>query len=95
MAKGWTQFATINKLEPADPAFIKRSDKRFESVMRSMKTPSTFDLKKEAEIADEVRKQKNRFLMEGYKDKKLKSKKLIKQAQSMFKDNKDKDKDKN
>ena len=85
MAKDWTQFATINKLEPADPAFTKRSDKRFESAMRSMKTPSAFDLKKEAEEADEVRNQQKAFLMQGFKDKKLKSKRLIKQAQGYMK----------
>ena len=64
MAKGWVEFATINKLEPNDPITAKRSARKFDNLMRSMKSPSTKDLKDEAEIADEVRKQKNRFLME-------------------------------
>lgn len=83
MAKGWEPFATINKLEPADPEFVKRSNKRFEGFIRSTKkSPSAVELKKEAEEANEVKNQQKAFLMQGFKDKKLKSKKLIKQAQA-------------
>ena len=61
----------------------RTSNKRFEGFMRSTKkSPSAVELKKEAEEANEVKNQQKAFLMQGFKDKKLKSKKLIKQAQA-------------
>lgn len=85
MAKGWVNFATVNKLEPTDPNLAKRYARKFDNIMRSMKTPSAFDLKKEAEEADVIKNQQKAFLMQGFKDKKLKSKRLIKQAQGNMK----------
>ena len=81
MDKGWVDFATINKLEPTDPNLAKRFAKNFNNTMRSIKTPTAKNLKDEAENLYEIKKQENSFLMQGFKDKKLKSKRLIKQAQ--------------
>ena len=80
MAKGWTQFATINKLIPEDKNTNKRNLIGLNNLIHNTKHMTMKDLLKEGDEMYQRKCAEDAFLMQGFKDKKLKSKELIHKA---------------
>ena len=80
MAKGWEPFATINKLIPDTQEEQRKKLKRSNDALRSLKKMEIADLLKESEAAYEKKCAEDAFLMIGFKEKRLKSKELIRRA---------------
>ena len=86
MAKGWTTIYTnTDKTTENTRVQINRSHK-FDNTIKATKTPTLDQLKREFDIAYEVKCLEDARLMDGFDQKKLKSKTLIKRALRMKKE---------
>jgi hypothetical protein len=88
MAKNWTTIPTINDIPKYNKT--REDEKRASNLIRKTKTLNYLDLKAEGDDAFKVKKAEDDNLISLYEDKKLKSKKLIKKAQNLIKNKKDK-----
>lgn len=86
MPKGWTTIYTnADKTTENTRVKINRSHK-FDNTIRATKTPTLDQLKREFDYAYEVKCLEDARLMDGFDQKKLKSKKLVKQALKLKKE---------
>jgi len=76
MAKGWKTIFTIN----GDSKAESNSDKRFNKTIRTIKTPSYDELKKESIEAFNKVEAEDASILAAFEEKRLKSKTLIKRA---------------
>lgn len=81
MEKKWTTIETVNSIKNTETKSdkIKRM-KNFDNLIHNTKILSKEDLKKHGDDLFTEKKNAEDQLLEAYNDKKLKSKKLIKQA---------------
>lgn len=80
MAKGWVYFASINELVPDTKEEQRKKLRKSDNAIRNIKTMEIKDLLKESEDAYQRKCAEDAFLMAGFKDKKLKSKELIRRV---------------
>ena len=80
MAKGWEHFSTVNDARVETKESKKARAKRTERIMRTTPTLSEEDLKKASNERYAIKVAQEDSLVVAYDEKRLKSKKLIKQA---------------
>ena len=82
MAKGWKTLETVNDTPKSNKTQQEknRAKTRADNFLRSVKTLSEADLKKEGVEAYFHQKSSNEALLDAFENKRLKSKNLIKQA---------------
>lgn len=86
MAKGWkTIYTNADTTVENERVKINRNH-HFNTTIKTTKTPTLDQLKREFEFAYEVKTLEENRLMQGFDDKKLKSKALIKRALRMKKE---------
>ena len=86
MPKGWTTIYTnADKTTENTRVKINRAHK-FDNVIKSIKTPTYEELKREFDQIYEAKCAEDEYLLQGFDQKKLKSKKLVKQALKLKKE---------
>ena len=80
MAKGWEHFSTVNDAKVETEESKRARVKRMERIMRTTPTLSEEDLKKASNERYAIKVAQEDSLVAAYNEKRLKSKKLIKQA---------------
>lgn len=79
MAKGWTQLSNVNTLVKTNTNF-----KGLDQLLRVTEKVSSDKLKQEGIDLFNAKKEKDEALIAAYNEKKLKSNKLIKEAQNLI-----------
>jgi len=85
MAKGWEHFSTVNDATVEDVKTKKARSKMTERMIKTVPTLSEEELKKASDERYNEMVAADDFLVAGYNDKRLKSKKLIRQARYVIK----------
>lgn len=80
MAKGWKTIYTNADKTTESRAEKMRKAHKIDNTIRSMKTPTAEQLKRESEFAYEVKTLEEEKLLRAFDEKKIKSKAAIKQA---------------
>lgn len=91
MPKGWTLVGT-NALEFGNTETRQeriRREQKFNNAIRNVKSQSVEDMKKESDELFDAKNAENAQLLQAFKDKKLKSKALIKKAKALKKKEKE------
>lgn len=91
MPKGWTLVGT-NALEFGNTETRQeriRREQKFNNAIRNAKSQSVEDMKKESDKLFDAKNADNAQLLQAFKDKKLKSKALIKRAKALKKKEKE------
>ena len=88
MAKGWKTLETVNDTPKSNKTQQEknRDRTRADNFIRSVKSLSEDELKKEAKLLYEQQQSANEALLDAFENKRLKSKNLIKQAIKLKKD---------
>ena len=83
MAKGWEHFSTVNDTPVKSEQAKKTTMKTAERIMRKTKTLSEEELKKASDkrYAEKIAREEE--LLAAYEEKKLKSKKLIRETRQI------------
>ena len=80
MAKGWKTIYTNTDKTTETRAEKVRKAHKIDNTIKSMKTPTAEQLKRESEFAYEVKTLEEEKLLRAFDEKKIKSKAAIKQA---------------
>lgn len=88
MAKDWIKISTVNDVKKVDKNDQRKKEQGFSNLIRNTKTKDYKELQKEGKDAFSKRASNNENILSGYENKKLKSKRLIKKAQSLKKKDK-------
>ena len=88
MAKDWIKISTVNDINKIDKNEQKKREQNFSNLIRNTKTKDYLSLQEEGKNAFSQKISDNENILFGYENKKLKSKRLIKKAQSLKKKSK-------